>query len=176
MNFLNFIHFDYLCVWCWVVSLLCHRSNVARYCTAISLSRPRWPMALWLFWDFWGAPDEALMDAALQAAACDWQQVLALLDKKRRQMSATAAVLFCFGICFFVFPSKQRWPKYRWGPGQINTAVSLAAQAAAEAHQWQVAMQIGSLDVELLSKCFEVMVPLQHLRYGLYVFTSLEFM
>ena len=91
-------------------------------------------------------------------------------------MSATAAVLFCleFVFCFFLQRKDDQ-----------NTVEALAKSTQqfpwrhklhAEAHQWQVAMQIGSLDVELLSKCFEVMVPLQHLRYGLYVFTSLEFM
>eukprot|EP00435_Cladocopium_sp_Y103_P065645 s1049_g27.t1 len=97
------------------------RCDAVGYCSAMSVSTSsgRWPVALWLFSQFWEAPDEALMDAALQAASRDWQQALAALA---------------------FFGHIRHLPL----SGKVRTAASLAAQAAAEAQQWEVAMQIGS--------------------------------
>ena len=62
------IYWIYLNIFEYIEYLISPSLPSGRYCSAMSVSTSggRWPVALWLF-SQWEAPDEALMDAALQA-------------------------------------------------------------------------------------------------------------
>ena len=132
------IYWIYLNIFEYIEYLISPSLPSGRYCSAMSVSTSggRWPVALWLF-SQWEAPDEALMDAALQARS--WIKHGSTWCNDLGELIVDDIYIY-IGWCITVYHTELKMREITWSIGRPILSCTLTACFEASSGDWQQAV------------------------------------